>query len=100
MKNQASSPYVGKEKVIPIITLYIVSTAIILIGTAFSVYSLLYGITIPVLSNQIPGAVFGAVVIFLGIRYLISVNKLKAEVYKQTSSFSWSNFKKEKKAKS
>jgi len=96
MKNQASSPYVGKEKVIPILTLLIVSISIILLGTAFSVYSLLNGITIPVMSNQIPGAVFGAVVVFLGIRYLISVRKLKAEVYKQTSTFSWSNFKKEK----
>ncbi len=100
MKNQASSPYVGKEKVIPIITLFIVSIVIILLGTAFSVYSLVNGITIPVLSNQIPGAVFGAVIVFLGIRYLISVRRLKAEVYKQTSTFSWSNFKKEKKAKS
>lgn len=99
MKNQSSSP-VGKEKILPIITLYIVSIAIILIGTAFSVYSLVNGITLPVLSNQIPGAVFGAVIIFLGIRYLISVRRLQTEVYKSTSSFSWSNFKKEKKAKS
>ncbi|MFB0920419.1 MAG: hypothetical protein QMB62_06005 [Oscillospiraceae bacterium] len=100
MKKQSSSPHVGKEKLIPIITLYIVSSVIILVGTAFSVYSLINGITLPVLSNQIPGAVFGAVVIFLGIRYLISVRKLQTEVYKSTSSFSWSNFKKKTKAKS
>ncbi len=100
MKNQSSSPRVGKEKLIPIITLYVVSILIILVGTAFSVYSLVNGITLPVLSSQIPGAVFGAVVVFLGIRYLISVSKLRAEVFKQTSSFSWSNFKKGKKAKS
>ena len=99
MKNQSSSP-VGKEKVLPIITLYVVSIVIIIIGTAFSIYSLVNGITLPVMSNQIPGAVFGAVVIFLGIRYLLSVRKLQAEVYKSTAIFSWSNFKKEKKAKS
>ena len=39
-------------------------------------------------------AAFGAVVAFLGIRYLLSVRKLKGDVYKTTSQFSWSNFKK------
>ncbi|MEA4895534.1 MAG: hypothetical protein VB064_09760 [Oscillospiraceae bacterium] len=100
MKNQASPPRIGKEKVVPIVTLYLVSIAIILIGTAFSVYSLLNDITLPVMSSRVSGAVFGAVMVFLGIRYLISVGRLKAEVYKRTSSFSWSNFKKVGKAKS
>ena len=96
MKNQACMPAVGKEKMISIVTLYIVSILIILTGTLFGVFSLINNISIPVLSAQIPGAVFGGVVLFLGLRYLLSVNKLKAEVFKSTSTFSWHNFKKEK----
>ena len=98
MKNQTSAP-VGREKIIPIITLYIISGVIILIGTAFGVFSLINNITLPVLSSQIPGAVFGAVMVFLGIRYLLSVRKLSAEVCKSTSTFSWSNFRKAKKSR-
>jgi len=100
MKNQAYSPYVGKEKLTAIWTLYVVSIVIILIGAAFSVYSLVNNISIPVLTSQIPGVVFGVVVVFLGARYFLSVRKLKAEVYKSTSTFSWSNFRKAKKSKS
>ena len=100
MKNQTSEPYVGKEKLFPIVTLYVVSSVIILIGAAFSVFSLVNDISLPVLTSQIPGEVFGVVMVFLGIRYLISVRKLKAEVFKSTSNFSWSNFKKAKKSKS
>lgn len=96
MKNQACMPPVVREKMISIVTLYIVSILIILAGTFFGVYSLLNNVNIPVMSSQIPGAVFGAVVLFLGIRYLLSVNKLRAEVFKSTSTFSWHNFKKEK----
>jgi len=45
-----------------------------------------------------PGVVFGMVILFLGIRYFLSLSKLKDEVYK-SSGFSWSNFKREKKIK-
>ena len=100
MKNKVTEPYVGKEKLLPIVTLYVVSGVIILIGAAFSVFSIVNDISLPVLTSQIPGAVFGAVMMFLGIRYLLSVRKLKAEVFKSTSSFSWSNFKKVRKSKS
>ncbi len=99
MKNQPYSQYVEKEKVLAIWTLYSASLVIILIGVAFGVYSLVNGISIPVLSSQIPGVVFGAVIAFLGARYFLSVRKLKSEVYKSTSTFSWSNFRKTKKAK-
>jgi len=100
MNNKSGKPAVGTEKLLPIITLYIVSILIILIGTAFSIFSLINNVTLPVLSSQIPGVVFGAVMLFLGLRYLLSVNKLRREVFKSTTVFSWRNFKTEKKAKS
>ena len=100
MKNQMSAQYVGKEKIVPIITLYVVSCVIVLIGASFGIFSFINDISLPVMNTQIPGAVFGAVMVFLGIRYLYSVSKLKAEVFKSTSIFSWSNFRKAKKSKS
>ena len=99
MKNQAYSPYVGKEKIIAIWTLYVASLGITLVGLSFGVYSLVNNISIPVLTSQIPGVVFGVVIAFLGVRYYLSVRKLKAQVYKSTSTFSWSNFRKVKKSK-
>ena len=99
MKNQAYSPYVGKEKIIAIWTLYVASLGITLIGLSFGVYSLVNNISIPVLTSQIPGVVFGVVIAFLGVRYFLSVRKLKTQVYKSTTTFSWSNFRKIKKSK-
>ena len=100
MKNQTYSPYVGKEKRLAIWTLYVASLVITLLGVAFSVYCMVNNINIQVLMSQIPGAVFGIVITFLGVRYFLSVRKLRAEVYKTTSSFSWGNFRKAKRSKS
>lgn len=96
MKNQASMPTVEKEKVISILILYITSILIILAGAFFSIFSLVNNISLPVMSSQIPGVIFGIVILFLGVRYLLSVNKLKTKVYNSASKFSWSNFKKGK----
>jgi len=100
MKNQDYKPPVESAKIVSIIILFIISTGIILSGAAFSVYSIVNNVSFTVMSSQIHGMVFGAVIVFLGVRYLLSVQRLKAEVYKGTSQFSWSNFKTEKVHKS
>ena len=92
----AKSNGVNKSKAVSIMVLRLFAIAIILAGASFSVYSVINGIRFMVLNNSVPGVVFGLIVLFLGIRYLLSVQKLKAEVYKSTSSFSWSNFKSNK----
>lgn len=97
MKNQAYAQAVSRDKVLVIVALYTVSALIFLFGAFLSIMSIEENFSIPVLSSQIPGAVFGVVISFLGIRYMLSVGKLKAEVYKSESKFSWSNFKKGKK---
>lgn len=94
MKNQSKELTVERKKVISIAILSIVSIGIVLSGILFSIFSLIYNISFTVLNAQIHGAVFGAVSIFLGVRYFMAVQKLKIEVYKKTSKFSWSNFKK------
>jgi hypothetical protein len=72
------------------------SILIISFGTVFGIFSLVNDIRFPVLNMQVHGAVFGAVAAFLGIRYFLSVQRLKTEVYKDSSQFSWSNFRKQK----
>jgi len=99
MKNQTSKQTVDTTKVASIAILFITSLAIIVLGAVFSVYSVLNSISFTVMSSQIHGAVFGVVIAFLGARYFASVLKLKSEVYKDTSRFSWSNFKTEKNKK-
>ncbi len=92
MKNQEYTPHVESTKIASIAVLFITSVLIIILGAAFSIYSILNNISFPVMGSQIHGMVFGVVIVFLGVRYLLSVLRLKAEVYKGTSRFSWSNF--------
>jgi hypothetical protein len=72
-----------------------VSSVIIILGVTFSIYSFINDVGFIVLSSRIHGSVFGLVVVFLGVRYFLSVKKLKTEVYKAESKFSWGNFRKE-----
>jgi len=85
---------VRSGNVTAILALYAASILITVAGVAFCAYSLIYDVQLPMLQTNVPGAVFGAVVAFLGVRYVLAVGKLKAEVYKPTSQFSWRNFKK------
>lgn len=96
MKNQEHAISVDKNKVVFIMILIVISIMIIISGNLFIIFSLANNIYFTVLNSRIHGAIFGLVVIFLGVRYFLSVQKLKVEVYKNTSKFSWSNFKKEK----
>lgn len=88
---------VEKKKVIAIVTLFIAAIMIVLVGAGFTIYSFIYNVNFPLFKSQVHGGVFGAVITFLGIRYFLSVQKLKIEVYKADSKFSWNNFKKNNK---
>jgi hypothetical protein len=72
--------------------LYMASALIGIMGIAFSVYSQISGIRIAVMQSSIPGAVFGMVIAFLGVRYFLAVGRLRKEVFRATSRFSWHNF--------
>lgn len=86
-----------KTKKLSILVLSIVSICICISGLIFGVYSWVNDITFKVLNTNVPGVIFGVLVIYLGVRYFLSVSKLKNELYKESSVFSWSNFKKVKK---
>ncbi len=94
MKEQIYAHNVEKIKVVSIWALYLSSAAIGLIGISFCVYSYINNVEYMVLGSRMPGEIFGLVIALLGVRYFLSVRKLKAEVYKTASRFSWSNFKK------
>lgn len=83
---------INKKLVILFMTLF--SIVIILMGSIYCAYSVFYNIQFTVLNSSVHGLVIGLIVAFLGVRYLLAVRKLKVEVYKSTSSFSFSNFKK------
>lgn len=97
MKNQVNSATVYKQKAISISVLFAATIIIMFLGIIFSVFSLMNDISLKVLNTSVHGVFFGLIVFYLGIRYYFTVKKLKTEVYKNTSNFSWENFKKEKK---
>lgn len=88
---------INKKKVVIINSLYAVTIIIMFLGLFFSAFSVLNSVSIPVLGTNIPGVVFGLLVLYLGVKYYLSVSKFKTEFYRSTSEFSWSNLKREKK---
>ncbi|MHB1454828.1 MAG: hypothetical protein ACYCYM_12870 [Saccharofermentanales bacterium] len=96
MRNSVLEQQVDSSKTTPIIALFTTAVLIIVLGVILSVYSIVNNVSFTVMSSQIHGAIWGAVIIFLGTRYLLSVRRLQAEVYKSTSRFSWKNFRSEK----
>ena len=85
---------VDTGKKVAISLLFVTSASIALMGIAFCVYSTLNQVELTVMQNTIPGAVFGVIIAFLGVRYFMAVLKLRNSVYSAGAKFSWSNFKK------
>ncbi len=96
MKMQNHEPIADRSKVVPIAVLSVTALLIVFLGAALSIYSIVNGISYPVMNFQVHGAVWGTAILFLGARYFFSVRKLKTEVYQSPSGFSWNNFKSEK----
>ena len=97
MQSKQGMPPVSTGKKAMIAVLFVTACAICASGIFFSVYSYANNVRIQVLNTQLPGIIFGVAVLYLGVRYFISLMTLKAELYKPTSRFSWDNFKKKKK---
>ena len=93
MKKKVSNPKVEQKKVILIGLLFGTSVAIILLGAVIGIMSYINNINIAILTSQVPCALLGLVIMFLGVRYFLSVQKLKQEVYQSDVTFSWNNFK-------
>ena len=96
MKNQNQSTIL-RQKTLTLTILFGSALFIIFLGMFLCDFSFFNNISIKVLYSQIPGVVLGLLVMYLGIRYYLSVGRLKEEVYKSTSEFHWNHFIKEKK---
>jgi hypothetical protein len=99
MKKPAEAASVQRQKSMIIRGLYAITIIIMFLGVYFSIFSLIHNISFKVLTSTVPGAIFGLMVSYLGLRYFYLVKKLKTELYKETAAFSWKNFKKQKKMK-
>lgn len=93
MKKQTAITVPAKSKVVIINTLFIANIIIIFLGIFFSIFSLVNNIHLKILNSSVPGVILGLLVLYLGIRYYFSVIKLKEELFKSSSKFSWTNFK-------
>ena len=93
MKSQNTVTVTNKHKVIIVNFLYVATMIIIFLGIFFSIFSFVNHINFKVLNSSVPGAVFGILVLYLGVKYYFSVDKLKGELFNDSSKFSWSNFK-------
>ena len=93
MRTQNTIAISKKHKLIIINFLYLTTLIIIFLGIFFCIFSLVNHINFKVLNSSMPGTVLGILVLYLGIRYYISVTKLKDELIKTSSKFSWNNFK-------
>jgi phosphoglycerol transferase MdoB-like AlkP superfamily enzyme len=76
----------------PMLVLGMISVMIILSGVAFGIYSIIYRTSFQVLNADIPGYIFGAVAVFLGIRYIKAVIAFYRSIKNSGSVFSWRNF--------
>jgi len=93
MKSQNTVTVNNKSKVISVNFLYATTMIVIFLGIFFSIFSLVNHVNFKVLNSYVPGEVFGFLVLYLGVRYYLSVTKLKEELLKTSSKFEWSNFK-------
>jgi hypothetical protein len=84
---------VDKSKVAAVWLLFVTAGLITLSGVAFALYSAAYNVSFAVMQADIPGTLMGAVIAFLGVRYILSVRKLRLKLYASHAQFSWSNFK-------
>jgi hypothetical protein len=92
MKSQAVAK-VDRNKQVVVWLLFATAGLITLSGIAFILYSLMNNVSFTVMQTDIPGALFGVVIAFLGVRYVMSVRKLRMKLYSTHLQFSWSNFK-------
>ena len=88
MSKQASAN-VNTGKRFAIWSLYTTAGIITIAGLGFCVYSIINQVELTVMQSSVPGAVFGAIISFLGVRYMLAVGKLRKEVYRPTSQFSF-----------
>jgi|LAHS01.1.fsa_nt_gb hypothetical protein len=91
-KSEHSSSTDHPSKKAVTLTLYAFALAIAAMGASYTIYSLLNNVSLLVLNNEVPGALFGIIITFLGIRYVFAVYKLSLKLKDPQAVFSWKNY--------
>ncbi len=76
--------------------LFFIAVLITILGISYSIYAYMSQASLKIMGSDFPGFIFGLVAVFLGIRYSISLFKLKKKIDSTDARFSWDNFKKTK----
>jgi len=84
---------IPRAKAAAVALLYLGAASIAAAGAALAIVWAVNGVSFQVMSSRVPGALFGAVIAFLGVRYLLAVGRLKQRVFCESAHFSWDNFK-------
>ncbi|HEY5562030.1 MAG TPA: hypothetical protein VIK72_09810 [Clostridiaceae bacterium] len=81
-----------------IILLFGLDLLILIAGGYLTISCYINNISYKILNTSFPGFILGLVVIFLGARYFKAALKMSKNIFKNDLSFSWGNFKREKKS--
>lgn len=80
-----------------IILLVTIDILILISGIFLTISNYVNNIEYKIFNTTLPGFLLGVVVIFIGARYFRSILRMKKNIYSNNLSFSWGNFKKQKK---
>lgn len=83
----------GAGKRAAVAALYAGAAAIVAAGLGFGVYAWLNRVVFTAMGMDIPGVVFAAFAVFLGIRYFLSVRKLSGRLREASEGFRWQHFR-------
>lgn len=85
-----------RQSAVMVRALFALAVAITVSGALFAGYSILAGASFRVFNAPLPGALFGLMVVYFGVRGILSVRRLREDVYERGARFSWSNFRKKR----
>ena len=74
-------------------SLFAAAGLIVIMGLGFAVFGAVNHLSLYVLNAEIPSALFGIVIAFLGIRNLFAVHRLSKRITAEGGEFSWQNFR-------
>jgi hypothetical protein len=89
-----------RGKTAMVAALFAGAAAITCSGVWFGVYSITGNVSFKVMNTAIPGIALALLVVYFGIRSIMSVRKLSKVILQESSYFSWGNFKRAKPVKS
>lgn len=73
--------------------LALINTLVVLLGLRFTTDSIAHNVSLPVFGVEIPGALLGFMVVYIGFRSYIKLYRLYKTLKNKDLKFSWQNFR-------